>query len=305
MFTITGHCNHSYDCERWKTLCGACPELKSSPEINRDSTEFLIRLKKLSYDYSRFYIVSPSLWLKNKISKSILKNKNISVIPNGIDENIFMAHPKKAARKKLNLPEDRVILLFVAFRGIENRIKGGHLIPEIKKKLNQKNTIFLCIGRSGFQDNNIISMESVTDERKLALFYAAADLFIYPSFADNFPLVVLESLSCRTPVVAFKTGGIPEIIKHKYNGYLAPPGNIDEMIQGIKYFLANRVTLEKAEYAARKTILDKFTLKNTMDKYITLYHSVQSEFYNHPFIIDKNYGQELYKLIFYYYSRLG
>lgn len=304
MHSITGHCNHSYECDRWKFLCGSCPNLNSPPEINRDSTGFLIRLKKLAYDHSDFHVVSPSNWLKSKISKSILKHKSITVIPNGIDENIFAGHSKEEARKKLNLPGDHRILLFVAFRGIKNRIKGGHLIPEIIKRLKQKKTIFICVGAPGIQEANIISVDSVTDERKLALFYAAADLFIYPSFADNFPLVILESLSCRTPVVAFKTGGIPEIIKHKYNGYLSPTGNIDEMIHGINYFLADRLRLEKAEYAARKTILDKFTLKDTMNKYIHLYHSVKSEFYTHSFKADKNYRQELYKLIFFYYSRL-
>ncbi len=105
MLPITGHCVNDYGCERWNRGCGNCPDLNREVKVETDNTALQWNLKKVAFKYSDITIVSPSKWLYDKLKKSILKNKDIKLIYNGIDEKIFFNHQKKYARNKLGLPE--------------------------------------------------------------------------------------------------------------------------------------------------------------------------------------------------------
>ncbi len=84
-------------------------------------------------------------------------------------------------------------------------------------------------------------MGFLQDEYSTALVYNAADVFIVPSLADNLPTTVQESLSCGTPVVGFEVGGIPDMISHKKNGYLAKYKDSGDIAEGIKFCINNRI----------------------------------------------------------------
>ncbi len=112
--SFTGHCAYSFDCDKWQTGCGNCPDLDYYPKIKKDTTDFLLQTKKKIYDFSDFTVVCPSHWLANRAKQSVLGNKDIKVIYNGIDENVFTPTAKAYARKKLDLPLDKKILLFNA-----------------------------------------------------------------------------------------------------------------------------------------------------------------------------------------------
>lgn len=303
MFAITGHCNHSYDCISWHDGCGHCPDLNSPPKILRDGTALLWQLKKLAYDYSSFHIVTPSNWLKEKVSKSMLRNKETTVIYNGVDEKVFKNHNKKEARKRLGLPSEKKILLNVAIRGSENLVKGGHLLDEVMKNAELKEVLLVRIGKAGAETEKEVSFDAIQDEKLLALFYSAADILVSPSLADNCPLVVLEALSCGTPVVAFKTGGIPELVKHKVNGYLAEYNDIAGLAHGINFYLADSSIREKAAREARRTVLEKFTLRDMVNKYLDLYQSVREDFLQSLHIVDREYRIKVGKIIEKYYHQ--
>ncbi|HPM03822.1 MAG TPA: glycosyltransferase [Candidatus Cloacimonadota bacterium] len=88
MQSFTGHCAHSFECTKWQKGCGNCPDLKIYPSITKDSTQKLLDDKKKLYNSLDIDIVVPSLWLKEKVEKSILADKRIHLIYNGIDENV-------------------------------------------------------------------------------------------------------------------------------------------------------------------------------------------------------------------------
>lgn len=245
-----------------------------------DTNPFLRKIKKSILQKADFTLVVPSKWLKNKIEKSFLSNKPIEFIYNGVDHNIFKGHDKEIVRKELNLPLNSKILIFIAHEGLGNLTKGGDLLGEIYENLDsnhRKNTTILIIGGAKKRlrnPDNFIFIPYIKDENLLSKYYAAADLLIFPSLAENCSLVVLESLSCGTPVIAFDVGGTRELIESYKTGYLAPSGNVSELIKGINLFLRNERLLEQSSLEARHNIKKKFTMEMMVRKYLDLYNSL-------------------------------
>ena len=112
--------------------------------------------------------------------------------------------------------------------------------------------------------------EPINDDEKLALCYAAADAFLIPSLEDNLPYTVMESLSCGTPVITFKTGGIPDMVKHEHNGYLAEYRSSESFADGMEWVI-NYPEKEKLSAQARQTVLDNFSEDIISKKHIELY----------------------------------
>src|SRR5206468_11861629 len=119
---LSGHCAHSFACERWQTGCGECPDLTIPPAIARDATAFNWKRKRDLYARSRFYVAAPSRWLIDKLARSILAPAVIEsrVVPNGIDLEVFRPGDRATTRAKLDLPQDADVLLFTALSIREN-----------------------------------------------------------------------------------------------------------------------------------------------------------------------------------------
>lgn len=279
LWALTGHCAHPFDCEKWKTGCDECPYLGTYPAIRRDNTKYLWNKKKEIYNNSKLHIVANSLWTKNKAEKSILKNHNIYLIYNGINEKIFKPYNKKEVRQKLNLPLDKKIILFLAIGGKKNPFKGWQYIEKtIERFKDNKNILFLSIGGKKESQqfiNQVRYVKYTDDDSLLAQYYSAADLLLYPSLADTFGLVVAESLSCGTPVVTFKTGGIPEIVTNKKTGYIAEYKNLNDLIKGVEYVfgLTNDEIREMSQDSTQR-IRENFTLDIMTNNYLDRYQRI-------------------------------
>lgn len=274
---LTGHCACFYDCNKWIEGCADCPDLNSYPAVQVDSTAFIWKVKRKIYENSNITYVCPSNWLKQEAQKGILKDKDIRLIPNGIDEQVFLNYDKIQARKELNLPLDKKILIFSANDGVENVQKGGVYIEQIYKHYqNRDDLVFLAIGstKTETRTKNFINIGYIENQETLAKYYSAADLFIYPTLTDNLPFVVLESLSCGTPVISFNTGGIPEEIEHLKTGYIAKYKDFQDFIYGIELFLNDDNLRKNASIEARKTVEKRFSVGITVDNYIQLYNEI-------------------------------
>jgi glycosyltransferase involved in cell wall biosynthesis len=206
---------------------------------------------------SNIILVTPSVWLKEKVQIEY-PNKKIVVINNGVDIEVFSPLDKEEARNKLELPTDKKIILFTANGGIKNTEKGSSYLEEIEKQYRD-----VLVIKLGGNDKYI------ENEKTLALYYSSADLLLFPSLAENFPLSILEAMSCGTPVVAFNTGGIAEIINHKINGYVSEYKNIQDLINGINFILEQKD--DSLRYNARKKIMEKFDSNVIFKQYLDLY----------------------------------
>ena len=280
MWSFTGHCAHSFDCEKWQTGCGDCPYLSIYPALRCDTTKILWKIKRWIYKKSDFVIVTPSMWLRDKVNKSMLYDKEVRLIYNGVDETIFHPMDKTEVRRKLRLPEDKTIITFSAHGGVSSSWRSSKDLFEALSRIEDDNIMFLNIGSSERLDEKIrgdiewLSIPHIYEEAKMAEYFAASDLLLYPTLADNCPLVVLEAMACGTPVIAFNTGGVPELVEHMKTGYVAEYKNSADLATGVDLFLSDEDLRAKAVILARKRVVDTFTLNQQVDNYLKLYAQI-------------------------------
>lgn len=272
MFPITGHCAHSFECEKWKTGCGNCERLNIYPSIKKDRTKFLWNYKKKIFNSADFTIVTPSLWLKKCVEESFLKNKDIRLIYNGIDLENFKKTDKSESRKELGLPDSKKIVLFSANGGVKNPFKGGEFVFQAFEKLkNRRDILFLNIGGEGKQKSeNWLDFGYVKEPKTMAQLYSASDIYLFPTLADNCPLTAIESLACGLPVVTFETGGVPEIAENNKTGSVVEYKNGEMLTSALEKLLDDDNLREKmAENAVEAS--KKFSKERMAAEYLKLY----------------------------------
>ncbi len=277
MFPVTGHCAHSFDCEKWQTGCGKCPHLDTYPEIIKDRTAFLWKYKRSIYNSIDFKIVVPSAWLKNIIEKSFLNNKDIRLIYNGINVEKFIKTEKSVAREKLGLPNNKKIILFSAHGGVSNSFKGGSFVSYCFEQLKEReDVVFLNIGGTEEKgnENKWIDFGYVETEEKMALLYSSADVFLYPTLADNCPLGVIESMACGLPAVTFDTGGVCEIVEHMKSGYVARYKDAADLLNGLLLLIDDKKLREEFSVAGILRANEHFGSKLMVKRYFELYNEV-------------------------------
>jgi len=276
MWALTGHCAHSVDCDRWKTGCGDCPSLSTFPAIAWDNTRYLWRRKREIFAQCHLTVVVPSLWLKRLVADSILGHLPCELVHNGVDARVFRPRDRAATRSRLSLPVDKTIFVFVAHGGRRNTWKGfDHVERAIGRFRSSSDIHFVCIGSDGGEASPlpcVTNVGYVDDENLLSQYYAASDALLFPSLAENFPLVVLESMACGTPVVGFDVGGVGEVLDHRRTGYLARRGDSDDFTDGVGWILGLSVREKRAmSERCRKVIEDDFTLEKMVDAYLRVY----------------------------------
>lgn len=285
MWAFTGGCHYSGGCKKYISVCNTCPSLKFHG-TKKDTSTAIQNLKKDIFPMLNLNIITCSNWLaKTAMSSSLFNGMNIKTIPNSIDINIFRPTNKIEAKIKLNLPIDKKHILFVAFTANETR-KGFHLLKEALKILNDsgneivKNIELLVLGRA---DEDLLreislpirSIGRLSEEIDLAEVYNAADVFTAPSLEDNLPNTVMESLACGTIPIAFNIGGMPDMIEHKINGYLAKPFLADDLTNGIIWALSlDLVNCENIKNNARSKVVNNFTPEIVGKKHLDYYKSI-------------------------------
>lgn len=276
MQSFTGHCAHSFECEKWRTGCGECPDLTVYPSIKKDKTATLWKDKKLIYDHSRLWIVTPSEWLKNKVEKSILQEHPVSCIVNATDTDVFTVRDKSQARARLGIPQDALVLGSVAAGSpLTNPWKGGIYSLAALRFLAEKypKLIFASIGAEGLPQDipNVFHIPHTDDEQRLAEIYSALDIFLYTSIADTCPLVVIEALSCGVPVVSFATGGVPELVRDGIDGIIVPYKDLTRLVQSTTILINRKSVRSAMAINARNGALERFKLEIMNKKYESLY----------------------------------
>jgi glycosyltransferase involved in cell wall biosynthesis len=249
MWSFTGGCHYSGTCDKFTNNCGNCPILNSSKE--NDLSRKIFEKKSKIYNDKNLNIITCSNWLGECAKESkLLKNKNVNVIPNVLDENIFKHIDQNIAKDFLNLDKEKKYILFGAMNSTSDPRKGWDYLKKSLQIINDKypdlkNEVELLVFGASYSEDvkklpfNVKFLGRFSDEIALSLIYNSADLFVAPSLEDNLPNTVLESLHCGTPVAAFDIGGMPDMIEHKENGYLAEFKSSDNLAKGIVWSLDN------------------------------------------------------------------
>lgn len=270
MWPLTGGCHHSFGCKGFRQLCGNCPLLfNQQGSGNPDDISRLQMLEKQKrwVGHDNLQIIAPSRWLADLAHKSSLfgndKNK-IDVLPNPINTNVFNHLVKDEARKQLNLPQDKPLILFGAYN-VNDPYKGMHYLLDALPLLENTNAECIVFGGNSKKLTSdslplkIHPIGSVYSSEILCQVYSAADLFVTPSIADNYPNVLIESMACGTPCVGFNIGGIPEIIHDGVSGLIAHDVSAESLADTILRALPHA---EEFGTNARKQIIQNNSYEN-------------------------------------------
>ena len=279
---MTGGCHVRYGCDKFQYECGNCPELHS--DLENDVTRKIIKLKKKYYHIANIVTVSPSKWMYENVQKSSLFSQGVNTqIANPLDLKIFsMKNCENIFDKK-----EKITLLFGASGALELEYKGFRYFTQamqylsIKyKELAQK----IEINIFGTLNSNFVGLENyrcnglgyIHSDSDMAEVYKNADIYVFPSLDDNLPGTVMESLACGTPVVAFETGGVPEMVQHKENGYIAQYKDYADLADGIAWVMENNGG-NRLGCNARARIEEKYEVKIIGDLYKQLYEDIRSK----------------------------
>lgn len=275
MWLLTGCCPQGMSCTKWK-LGSNCKRCKGNEFLKQGTVRAKIYLKsKMRYFCNQgFQFISPSVWLIDRCRESYLKNERIQCIPHGIDLNTYVLLEKKEIRKKYYFPADKHILLFSA-HNINSPYKGLQYLYEALEQITNKDDYCLVIIGKIENDGRKLPFETyymgyINDEKKMNELYAAADLFIVPSMADTSSFAALESLASGTPVLAFKTGGIPEIVAEDV-GWLVEAGDSVGLAEKIVDIFKNQETLQKNTQNCRKYIEERYSEERMIREYRRVY----------------------------------
>ena len=255
-----------------------CPPDERSKDLNR-----MTWTRKAKHWSRPMQIVCPSRWLASMARESALFwDWPVHVIPYPIDQAVWRPIPKPVARSALGVDLGARLVLIGAPGGLRDPRKGGDLALAALKRLaagpNAPDSL-LVFGQSVPTDKPELPLPTrflgrLQDDISLVLAYSAADVFVMPSRQDNLPNTVIESLACGTPVVAFNIGGLPDMIDHRQNGWLAQPFDTTDLAAGIAWVLADMPRRAALCTAARATAETRFTESVVASKYRALYENI-------------------------------
>lgn len=280
MWPCTGVCHQAADCEAWLQECGNCPQLRGGGSDNDLSHTTFLRKQK-TYAAGRIHFVACSDWLADIARRApLLKGHKVESIPNPIDMNFFRPGNKREARQQLGLPQDKKLILFVAFNATDRR-KGIDYLKEAVSILRNKyghvtdELAVVPVGRDaealrGQFACDVLPQPYVTDEETMRNLYNAADVLAMPTLMDNLPNTIVEGMACGLPCVGFNVGGLPQMIDHGVSGYLARFKDADDFAQGLTQILFSQNNQTFVQ-ATRRKAKRHYSEQAVATQYIKIY----------------------------------
>ncbi len=282
MWAFTGGCHYAGTCDHFIRECGNCYFLRN-PNTNDLSHQVWKQKLDLLSGAKNIVFITCSNWLATVARKSsLLGTFRIEAIPNPIDATIFAPKNKLPIRKKWNIDPDKKIILFGAANILDRRKGFSYLVEALHHlKNNYQHAIAIEIvifGKNKHFDVDqlpfpVHQLGLIANQEDMAALYSMADVLVSPSVEDNLPNIIMEALACGTPVVAFDTGGIPDMVDHHQNGYLATFKSSEDLAAGIQAILFSDRE-EALAVAARNKVLDNFSNEKVAAQYIDVYQSI-------------------------------
>ncbi len=283
MWPATGICHYASGCNLYEKECHHCPQLYAGGS-RKDISYRVFHKKRELYRNHRITFVTCSRWLEGMARKSeLLTGQNIISIPNAINTNLFKPRSKQEARSRCMLPQDIKLILFGSVKitdprkGMQYLIESCKLLagkhPELVKELG-----IVAFGNQSKQLENLLPfkvypLDFVHDEHQLVNIYNAVDIYVTPSLQDNLPNTIMEAMACGIPCVGFNVGGIPEMIDHLHNGYVAQYKSSEDLANGIYWTLTDPGYNSLSEQAYRK-VVTHYSEQVIAKKFTDLYNKV-------------------------------
>jgi glycosyltransferase involved in cell wall biosynthesis len=262
-----------HDC--WSFLGSFYPTHSPAPSAKlKDEIDRFWNSLRINPPKHKLYATTPSTWMKNQAEESYWNEYPVDCIHNPIPDSYFSPKDRLACKRALELKEEKTAILCIAGNLKEER-KGGMILNSILSEEWGSDAEFLLIGNGDSHhtySENVKSLGFITDEISLQIAYHAADLVLHPAPVDNLPNTVAESLSCGTPVLAFDTGGLPEMVIPQQSGWLVPPGDHAGMISTLRSVL-NTKSYSDLRNSCRSSASEKFQSSKIGKEYQDLFIS--------------------------------
>ena len=259
---------------------------KETSERGLDLNRFLWNMKSKYWSNNIKQIVCISNWLKKKtLDSKLFRNHKINYIPCAIDNTKWFPVNKIEAKKKLKLPEDKLVLLFMSTNGIKDFRKGFEYIENYLKSSNitKDKIILLNIGNNNnlkIQGIEIININKTFNgsPKELRLYYSASEILLAPSILEAFGQVAVEAASCGTPSIGFVNTGLADAISHRYSGYLAKYKDQNDFNNGLNWIIKNLLKDKYYfQYNCVKFVNDNFSSNLISKKYVDLYNKTLND----------------------------
>lgn len=272
-WAYTGHCTYydSAECDKWMTECSRCPKSRYYPAsyVLDQSTSNFRQKKQLYGDLENLFIVTPCEWLSKHVHRSFLNQRSISTIYNGIDVQVFS--PRQSRPISLTQNTKKIVLGVASSwdqrKGLQDFLRLQNLLGE------RYQTVLVGLTDKQIKGlpQNIIGIKRTESVDELAEYYSAADVFVNPTYQDNFPTTNLEALGCGTPVVTYRTGGSPEALDAD-TGFVVDKGNMDDLAARIRVVVENGKTAYRR--LCRNRAVTHFDKNDRYAQYISLYEQL-------------------------------
>ena len=280
---LTGHCACPIGCDRWKTGCGNCPDLQRPPAIQKDYSRQNWNRKRRTIQKSPLHVTAVSSWLKDQIQQSpVFADKSVHVVHNSVDAEEFKPGDKQAAREALGIPQNEFVVLLAG-----QSIEGFHLgisqhAVQALNQLNDDNIHAMLVGRSASDVAATLNTPSTVvpfrdTQQEMAECYQAADLTIVPSEYETFGRVAAESFFCGTPVLAFATGGLSDIVEDGVCGRLVPTGDVNALATALAELKSDPQALMAMSEQCVASARSRFNTDQIANEYLKVYQQVIAE----------------------------
>jgi len=204
---------------------------------------------------------------------------DIHHIPHGIDTDTYRPLDPQQCRSLLGIPPGKKVLMFMA-KSLHSSVKGGQVLSKAFQKLPKAlkaDLLLLLVGNQGKMMANSLDIPAidfgyVSSDRLKAICYSASDLFVHPTRAEAFGLVVVESMACGTPMVSFRVGGVIDLVRPGITGYLAEKGDSEDLVHGIDQLLEDERLRLYMRAQCREIALKEYRIELQAQRYVSLYH---------------------------------
>ncbi|MCR4764693.1 MAG: glycosyltransferase family 4 protein [Bacteroidaceae bacterium] len=282
MWPCTGICHHARNCEGYLKDCGNCQYLLRPSEHDLSYSVYQKKKKILSGHHINY--VACSKWMEQQACKSsLLQGQHIVSIPNPINTNIYHPCNKQEARHRCSLPQDMKLILFGSVKitdkrkGVDYFIDSCKLLAKEYPELRNQVGIVVLGNRSDYLTNQlpfkVFPQEFIMNDNKIADIYNSVTLYATPSLEENLPNTIMEAMACGVPCVGFNVGGIPEMIDHLHNGYVAEYKSTEDFTNGI-YWILNDPDYHRLSSEANRKVQTYYTSQVIAQKYIKVYNKL-------------------------------
>jgi glycosyltransferase involved in cell wall biosynthesis len=279
----TGHCVHSLGCDRWRTGCGACPDLSLPLMLAEDRTAQNWQLKQRSLGRSDIHLVLASRWMERRVAESpILQHLPRIVIPFGLDPRVFRAGDKAACRGSLQIPRDAKV---VAVRWTpHNVLKGTRYAEEALLRLPEGVvTHVLCFESNGNDVESlrrrftVLSVPWLESGGDVATAMNAADVFVMPSLGETFGMMAIEAMACGTPVVVFEGTSLPEVVDAPRSGVAVPQADAPALAEAIARLMTDSDLRRTVTERGLALVARDYTEATYVSRHMSLYERLIEE----------------------------